>query len=289
MKVCLNNRCSSKYLEKADEIKFKYKDRNTIIDYIDKYDATILLDMRAAPEDIDWDEISRLKMICQNKFIVGAVNAEQIRSCKELEIKFYFDRPVSRYEDIKDLKRLGSQYVLIEAPLFFELGKVKEFGVPVRLAPNVAYYNNWIPKENGLYGSWIRPEDIDLYEGLIDTIEFAANSAVSEEAYYRVYCEDKSWDVSLDSLIINYGRLFGENPYIPRSFTKARLTCGQKCQSGGSCHICYKAIQLSANKGLQESLKNIIQDPDTRPKDKEYFTKRYEERATKIEELENEL
>lgn len=257
MKVCLNSRCSSKYLEKADEIKFKYKDRNTIIDYVDKYDATIILDMRVAPEEIDWNEISRLKAICQNNFIVGAVNAEQIHICKELEIKFYFDRPVSRYEDIKDLKRLGSQYVLIEAPLFFELNKVKEFHVPVRLAPNVAYYDNWIPKENGLYGSWIRPEDVYLYEGLIDTIEFAANSAILEEAYYRVYCEDKVWDANLGSFIINYGQIAGENSYIPRSFIEARLTCGQKCQSGGSCRICDKVIQLSANKNFQERLKSI--------------------------------
>lgn len=273
MKVCLNSRCSSKYLEKANEIKFKYKDRNTIIDYIDKHNAVIILDMRATAEEPNWDEISRLSTVCRNSFIVGAVNAEQIRKCKELGIKFYFDRPVSRYEDVRDLKRLGSQYVLIEAPLFFELSKVKEFNVPVRLAPNVAYYDNWIPKENGLYGSWIRPEDIDLYEGLIDTIEFAASSSVSEEAYYRVYCEDKRWPVDLSNFIVNYGKIPGENVYIPRSFTEARLVCGQKCQIGSSCRICNKAVQLSTNKNFQERLKNV----DT--VDKEY----------KRTELENEL
>lgn len=273
MKVCLNSWCFPKYLEKADEIKVKYKNRNIIIDYVDKYNATIVLNMRMAPEEIDWNEITRLKTICQNNFIVGATNIEQIHACRGLGIKFYFDRPVSRYEDVRDLKRLDSQYVLVEAPLFFELSKVKEFDIPVRLAPNVAYYDNWIPKENGLYGSWIRPEDIDLYEGLIDTIEFAASSSVSEEAYYRVYCEDKRWPVDLSNFIVNYGKIPGENAYIPRSFTEARLVCGQKCQTGSSCRICNKAVQLSTNKNFQERLKIV----DT--VDKEY----------KRTELENEL
>lgn len=280
MKVCLNSWCSSKYLEKADEIKFKYKDRNTIIDYLDKYSATIILDMRTAPEEIDWDGISHLNVICRENFIVGTVDAKQIRKCLDLNIKFYFDRPVSRFEDVRELKRLNSQYVLIEAPLFFEMDKVSNIGVPVRLAPNVAYYDNWIPKENGLYGSWVRPEDIDLYNSYVDAIEFAASSATQEEGYYRVYCEDKKWDLDLCNFIKNYGRFTGHNAFIPSSFTKARLNCGQKCQSDGSCHICHRAVQLSANEYFQDKLKELSQ---------ESTLKEYEEKAIKGKELENEV
>lgn len=245
--------------------------------------------MRTTPEEIDWDAISRLNVICRENFIVGTINAEQIRKCLDLSIKFYFDRPVSRYEDARDLKRLGSQYVLIEAPLFFEMDKVSNLEVPVRLAPNVAYYDNWIPKENGLYGSWIRPEDIDLYNSYVDTIEFAASSATQEEGYYRVYCKDKEWGLELSNFIKNYGRFPGHNAYIPQSFTEARLNCGQKCQSDGSCHICYKAIQLSINKAFQDRLKKLSQDMTLREEDKEHFTKRYEKRVAKDKELEDEI
>ena len=37
--------------------------------------------------------------------------------------------------------------------------------------PNVAYYA-FIPREDGVCGSWIRPEDLNLYEPFIDVIEF---------------------------------------------------------------------------------------------------------------------
>ena len=255
MKACLSARCSPQYLAKADEIKVAYKDRNTIIDYVDKYDATIVLDMRVAPEETDWEEISRLNTICREKFIFGAVSANQFYKCNELGIKFYFDRPISRYEDIQDLRVFKPEYLLIETPLFFELEKVKVFGIPVRLAPNLAYYDNWIPKVNGLYGSWVRPEDMDLYEGLIDTVEFVASDARQEEAYYRVYFETKTWPGELEHFIVNFRQLGVNNGYLPRSFTEARLNCGQKCQSGGSCKICAKAVKLSNNENFQERLK----------------------------------
>ena len=42
---------------------------------------------------------------------------------------------------------------------------------PIRAIPNVANSDNLV-HENGVVGSWIRPEDLNLYEHLIDTIEF---------------------------------------------------------------------------------------------------------------------
>ena len=44
MKVCLSNRQSAEYLAYADEIKFDMRDRNSILDVIEKYpDKTIIL------------------------------------------------------------------------------------------------------------------------------------------------------------------------------------------------------------------------------------------------------
>ena len=55
--------------------------------------------------------------------------------------------------------------------MFFEMDEVKKFGVPVRAVPNVAHLND-IPTKNGIYGTWIRPEDLELYNDYITYIEF---------------------------------------------------------------------------------------------------------------------
>lgn len=65
MKYCLNSNLSAEYLQKADEIKVKYKDRHEIIDLIEKYPGkTIILTMIGYDGIIDWDEINRLNIMC---------------------------------------------------------------------------------------------------------------------------------------------------------------------------------------------------------------------------------
>ena len=260
MKVCLNSQCRQEYLAKADEIKVHYKDLSKLIDYIDKYpNATFILYTRDIPEDteIDWDEIERCNKLCRGNFIFAATTIQQIHECNLREIKFYLDRPVSTYEELYWLKRYKAEYILIEAPLFFDLKNVSYICntfCSLRIAPNIAYYSNDIPRTNGLLGSWIRPEDIDSYKGLIDTIEFEDCDARKEEALYRIYVEEKKWPADLNSLITNLNKSI-DNNYIPNTFTQMRKNCRQKCFSGSLCSSCYRIATLSINENFQKELK----------------------------------
>lgn len=260
MKVCLSSQCRPEYLAKADEIKIKYKDLNKLIDYIDRYpNATFILYTRDIPEDteITWDEIERCNKLCRGNFIFAATTIQQIHECNLREIKFYLDRPVSTYEELYWLKRYKAEYILIEAPLFFDLKNVSYICntfCSLRIAPNIAYYSNEIPRTNGLLGSWIRPEDIDSYEGLIDTIEFENCDARKEEALYRIYIEEKKWPADLNSLITNLNKSI-DNNYIPNTFTQMRKNCRQKCFSGSLCSSCYRIATLSINENFQKELK----------------------------------
>ncbi len=258
MKVCLNSHCSPEYLEKTDEIKISYKDRNKIIDYIEKYPkATIILSLRDAPEETEttWEEIKRYQTLCKGKFLFAAVNANQVKECSFQLINFYLDRPIKTFEEVYWLKAFNSKYILVDSPLFYRLADLKDLGgIPLRIAPNVAYYANDVPRSNGIYGSWIRPEDIELYSDYIDTIEFEDCDVRKEEALYRVYMETKKWPMDLNKLITNLDTSIN-NFYIPDTFGLMRLTCGQTCMSGGACHWCDRVIALANNKDFQERLK----------------------------------
>lgn len=260
MKVCLSSQCSSAYLQKADEIKIKLKNRNRIIDYLEKYpEATIILSVRETPEDteVDWDEIKRIQILCKDNFLFAVVNAYQVECCFRNNINYYLDRPINNYEDIYWLKKMNAKYILIEAPLFFDLKNVKEMcgdACALRICPNVAYYANGVPKENGLTGSWIRPEDIDSYNEFIDTIEFEDCGTRKEEALFRIYMEDKRWPSDLDLLITNLNKTFS-NEFAPGNFATMRQNCRQKCFSGSNCNFCSNAATLSVNESFQKRIR----------------------------------
>lgn len=267
MKICLNSRCLPEYLEKADEIKIQYKDLNKLVDYVDTYpNVTFIFYTRNIPEDteLSWEEIERSNKLCKGQFIFAATTIHQINECLKREINFYLDKPTNNYEDLQWLKKMGAKYILIETPLFFDLQNVKKIcgkSCLLRIAPNIAYYADSIPKENGICGSWIRPEDIEEYSKYIDTIEFEDCNTTKEQALYRVYMENHSWLYDLNDLITNLGAE-ANNLYIPNTFASSRLNCGQRCKSVSNCNICNRAFVLSNNKDFQTQLKKLGEKND---------------------------
>ena len=67
--------------------------------------------------------------------------------------------------DFNALKDLGVEYISISGPLAHNMKAFSNSNVKVRMCPNIAY-EAYIPRENGLYGQWVRPEDIEYYENI---------------------------------------------------------------------------------------------------------------------------
>lgn len=244
MKVCLHSRQEAKYLKYANEIKVDFRDRKVLSDLYEKYpDKTFILEVYSNSE-IDWDAIKEYNILSQGKLILCISNSEQMNKCKELDIKFYFGYPISNFYELRAVIACGVAYVRLDAPLFFKLDRVKEFGIPIRAVPNIAYLA-YIPHKDGICGTWIRPEDLEDYEDYIDVIEFEDCDNHKEQALYRIYMEQKAWPGELNDIISNLNYKGTNRMIPPHTFGAKRISCGQRCQETGICHLCYRILDLA--------------------------------------------
>lgn len=251
MKYCLSSRQKYEYLKKADSIKVAFRDRYITPELFEKYpDAEIVIIIhREKDEKFKWDEIRQWNILSRGKLVLCLQSLTDAEECKKLNVPFYWGYPVSTYYDLRALKELGVAYVRLDAPLFFEMDEVKRFGVPVRAVPNVACLGE-IPTKNGIYGTWIRPDDVELYEDYIACLEFEDCDIDKEGALYRIYAEQKVWGGPLSMLVSNLIST-AENHLISQDGTKVRLNCGQKCQKRGRCHICERVLRLADSQKLK--------------------------------------
>lgn len=233
-------------MSKADEIRVQYRDRRSIPDIAEHYpEATINL-TRYYPDcdiEIDWQEINNYKILCKDNFVFGLSLEDEMLLARSKNIDFYYLGALRTFQELNDMKRLGACRVRLGAPLFFQMDKVKKFEIPIYAVANVANGDTVFSREDGVTGTWIRPEDIALYEDYIDVIEFNHHKT-GEQALYRIYAEQKAWSSGINLIIkdINYE---ATNRMISPDLAKTRLNCGQRCQENGQCHLCYRTLDLA--------------------------------------------
>ena len=145
---------------------------------------------------------------------------------------------------------MGVSQLIIDAPLFFQMDKVKAFGIPVRAAANLSNRGILPTADAGVVGPWIRPEDVSIYEKYIDIIEFLQVNLKQEQALFRIYAEQHEWPGDV-KLIINDLDSPALNRLIPPTFAKSRLNCGHRCQESGTCHICWRFLNLADEEKLR--------------------------------------
>ena len=100
-------------------------------------------------------------------------------ACKLINVKFFYAIPINTFYELKALVDYGCCDVRIEAPLTHMLDKLEDYDITIRMTPNIAYHG-YIPRENGIIGSWVRPEDVSYYEPYVDVFEFEDCDAKKE-------------------------------------------------------------------------------------------------------------
>lgn len=247
MKYSVSSRQQPEYLQKCDEIKVMWNDRNIIFDLTEKYPGKTINLCRylihSNEDDIDWSEIKKFKTLARDNFVFGLTYIDEIIECKAHDIEFYYLEPIRSFRELQGLKLFGAKWAFIDAPLFFQMDKVRAVGLPVRVTANISVREAF-PYADGVPGPWIRPEDIEAYEPYVDTIEFSRVNLDQERALFRIYAEQKKWPGELGLIVqdINY---LGTNRMIPPDLVEKRLNCGQKCMENGNCRLCWRILDLA--------------------------------------------
>ena len=266
MKLCLSARQDPKYLDLADEIIFEYRDREAIPRYMEKYpEKTIILTCFEPIDEIDWEQLHDFNILAKDKhFMLRIIDLQLINTCIANEILYYFAYPITSYDELNVVLSMGTYYVRLGASLFFDLDNIKKYypEARIRAIPNIAYDDAYL-RGNGVSGTWIRPEDLMMYDKYIDVIEFNDINTKKEQALVRIYWQDRNWPGDLRTLITNL-QYSGINRLIPSEVTVKRLNCRQRCMSQKNCHICTTALQL-ANPSLLNEYKEALESNSLEP------------------------
>ncbi len=174
---------------------------------------------------------------------LALANLRMAKACHDYKLKFYWAYPITSFYELRGCLYLGVYEVLLGAPLYFDLSEVKKYGVPIRLVANVCF-DGYIPRPNGVCGTYVRPEDVPAYESYVDILEFDTDDIKKEAVLLKVYQEDKNWPGNLNLILTNLGENV-DNRAIPEQFGQARTQCRQNCQRNGNCKLCFTSIQLS--------------------------------------------
>ena len=241
-------------MRSCDEINVLYKDKDIIYDLVEKYpDKTIILEI-APKEEYDINKIRELNIICKYKLICRVPSFDVIKDCKNLNIAFFYGFPVYNYSTLQSLKNLGAKYIILEAPLFFDLNIVKNFNVPVRAVPNRITTEDFPIVSS--HGTWIRPEDVEVYEKYIDVFEFYFEDTKQEHALFRIYHNEQKC-VGRLSLLWRKNKIEEDarSSMLPRELTYRRLNCKHHCAINGfNCRSCDRAFGLANPEVIKEYL-----------------------------------
>lgn len=247
MNFCINyNQFTehAKYINDADEwtIVFNEKD-DTLLEFLDMH-----LNKRINLVISDIKYLSFCKELTkkyQNVYIKFSQIPIELLEQENLDFKFFIDILVSSLDTIQQLIQLKVTDIYIVEELGFDLKNISAYiheqGISVRVFPNVAQ-SQWknLP---ALKKFFIRPEDLDSYNNLIDTIEFwDADKQI--DVYFEVYKIKKRWFGPLNEIIKSFNSDI-DNKFIIPKFAEMRIRCNKICLKGGKCSRCEQIENLA--------------------------------------------
>lgn len=225
-----------------------YIDHDKIFDFIEKLpDKTIILNISQGEEVNNWETI---KMFAEKLDLIVCLNGlDYLHECQLNGLRFYWGYPITSFFELRSIIALDPVYLLLGAPLTFSLADVAALTkIPIRMVANRTQ-DLYIPRENGIYGTWVRPEDVPIYEDYVTTLEFYSpyQNLTKEAMLLHVYKDNQEWPGNLNLLFEDLN-VNVDNRAIINKLALMRINCGQRCMRPGyQCHYCENAIKFADN------------------------------------------
>ena len=268
MRYCVDGRQPYSVIKKADEVKFKYSDRDKILYLIEKYPNTAVI-LEVPGDEGDWES---WQMYSEkfDEFYIALHKLSRAAEFNEANVKWYWPYPITTYYELEMIVNLHPSYLMIGPPLTFDLDRIiphtydeckvdKAEPIPLRMVVNVAH-PAYLPADgmHGICGQWVRPEDANMYATRIRCFEFDGVDLKQEETMFHIYRDNQMWPGNLN-LIIQGLNFNVDNRAIPEELGEKRMTCGQRCWSHGTCKLCPSAFHF-ANQLHKEHLRRNQKD-----------------------------
>ena len=256
MKFCLSSRQTDEYLKQADEIRVQYRDYRQVYDLFDKFpNATIILNCQEFTDEKFVKALKEFVLLAPDRLILSLFSYEDLDTAKEFQVPYYIIHPIQTLDQLRAVRDLKVCYALLDNQIMHQLHEAKIVGVPLRAIPNISHLDG-IPRENGINGNWIRPEDLDAYSVYIDALEFGSQPERREQALFRIYKKEHEFFGDLGKIVQDLNEL-GMNGYLNSEWTQRRMNCGMTCTTLKLCTFCYDIFKIIQHPEIFENLENI--------------------------------
>lgn len=230
----------STHKQEADEIRCPVNQLGLIFDFIKdnpnkRYNIKIFShedEFQKALEQIDI-----VKAITDN-YTVQCENIIHLRRLLKEGYNAYLRFSVADWETFTNLRNLGVSDIYIDGPLGFQHDAIRDgkLNTKIRVSPTISP-NSALSLSTNADTFFIRPEDLSLYEEMIDIIDFNETPQEKEDTLFDIY-KRGTFNFDLKELIQALN-ISVPNLFIVPEFAKTRLNCKQKCKVPGRiCHSC---------------------------------------------------
>lgn len=244
MRYCISARQPISVVKKADEVNLDWKDR--------EYLPQLIVDAPNIKINLEVPNGANVPYKTIQDFIKEGANISlqlenllNKKECEEYNIPFFQKQYLNDFWSINNAVKNGVSELKIAGSLYFDLEAISNFNVPIRLIANLAVPNNSnFIDEDGIKGTYVRPEDIQYYEQYVKIIEFYSENLKQEETLLKIYKEDQNWPGNLNKLIYNL-KTPVDNRGLPEEFGQIRMTCKHRCMRNHTCKFCDTAFLFS--------------------------------------------
>lgn len=251
MKFCIPFYLRGKYLQSTEEIKINYN--NSKIDSLSEFLAEhnkqrIILDVVGMEMELkDYAAVAEIAGAANVAIRLEREDANGAAACRQYNLPFFFYDHCYDFDTAMDYARFGVSDIYITDELCFHLDEVKKYirdvyHCNIRVYPNIGQSSSPLCEKEKLF--FIRPEELQLYEGYIDVIEFYdSNTKDKVDKLYKTYALKHKYEGRLIDLVPNGPDVYNE--CIPIEFGIARQKCGRRCKKWGKCNLCGKYVHLA--------------------------------------------